>query len=349
MAHPEQIEFFKSVKNKHPDWFKDRMILDIGSLDINGNNHYLFENCLYLGLDVAEGKNVDIVCSGGDLALPDQTFDTIISSECFEHDQFYEKTLKNIYRMLKDGGVFVFTCATTGRPEHGTRRTTPNDAPLLQNFDGWSDYYKNLTEQDIRNVFNIDTLFSIFEFGVNDKTKDLYFYGKKVGDFKQRNDYSFQINKDKSLVNNILNETVDNLKIANIDENGKFQTINNYYDKIKAHDVLHTVQSLFDLMSQCLNSLKIDGVLEIIVPYDLSLGAWSNPNTLRSFNEKSWEYFSSYFWKPYGIDAKFAIEKIEFTLTPYGVSMKNNLKTTDEILRTPRAVDKMNVVMKKYS
>ena len=30
--------------------------------------------------------------------------------------------------MLKKDGLFFFTCASTGRPEHGTRRTSPQDS-----------------------------------------------------------------------------------------------------------------------------------------------------------------------------------------------------------------------------
>lgn len=191
MAHIQQQEFCRSIKNKYPNFFKNKFVLDIGSLDINGNNQEYFENCNYLGVDIAFGRNVDIVSKGHELAFPDETFDIIISTECFEHDQFYEKTIKNIYRMLKSGGLLIFTCATTGRPEHGTRRTTPEDAPLLQNDIEWSDYYKNLTEQDIRNIFNVENNFSTFEFSTNEISYDLYFYGFKKGNLFNRDDYSF--------------------------------------------------------------------------------------------------------------------------------------------------------------
>ena len=132
MAHNEQRDFCRSVKQILPSYFNNTMVLDIGSLDINGSNQFLFDDCLYIGVDVAEGRNVDLITTGHQLMLPDASVDVIISTECFEHDQFYDKTLKNIFRMLKPGGLFLFTCATTGRPEHGTRRTSPQDAPLLQ-------------------------------------------------------------------------------------------------------------------------------------------------------------------------------------------------------------------------
>lgn len=193
MAHHQQAEFCRSVKERFPDFFRDRMVLDIGSLDINGNNQFLFEECLYLGVDLAPGRNVDFVVKGHELALPDASFDVIVSTECFEHDQFYECTLRNIVRLLKPGGLFLFSCATTGRPEHGTRRTTPHDAPFIQQMGDWSDYYKNLEESDIRAALDLETIFSSHAFSKNDESKDLYFWGIKRGELESRKDHSFQL------------------------------------------------------------------------------------------------------------------------------------------------------------
>lgn len=177
MAHQEQKDFCTKIKNLYPTFFVDKKVLDVGSLDINGNNRYLFENCSYCGIDIGEGNNVDVVCLAHEFSDPDLSYDMIISTECFEHDCFYDKTIKNIIRLLNNGGLFLFTCATTGRAEHGTISTSPQDAPLL--YGEWSNYYKNLTEQDIRNVINIDGIFSEYKFEVNEISHDLYFYGVK--------------------------------------------------------------------------------------------------------------------------------------------------------------------------
>lgn len=185
MAHKEQKAFCETVKSKYPTYFKDKKVLDIGSLDINGSNRYLFENCKYIGIDLGEGKNVDAISSGHLYDAPNEYFDTIISTETFEHDMFYEKTIQNIIRMLKPGGLFLFTCAAPGRPEHGTRRTGGFDAPLLiQVSEQWADYYKNLTEGDVRKIngFNIHFPDGYFELNNNAEIpSDLYFYGIKGG------------------------------------------------------------------------------------------------------------------------------------------------------------------------
>ena len=187
MAHKEQRDFCIRVKEKFPEYFKNKKVLDIGSLDINGSNRDLFEDCNYIGIDVGEGKNVDLISVGHLFDGPDDYFDTIISTEVFEHDMYYVETIKNIMRMLKPGGLFLFTCAAPGRPEHGTRRQGEWCAPLLlQISEEWADYYKNLEESDIRKIGGFDEVFPDSHFELNniylEIPADLYFYGIKGGE-----------------------------------------------------------------------------------------------------------------------------------------------------------------------
>ena len=177
MAHEEQKIFLESVKSKFSEKFKNCRVLDIGSLDINGNNRFLFENYEYIGLDIGEGNNVDIVCRGHEYRDSTQ-FDVIISSECFEHDEFWELTIKNGINLLKSNGIFTFTCAGIGRPEHGTKRTSPSDSPFTSQLE--TDYYRNLSEEDIREKINVDEIFSSYEFQTRSSwPQDLYFWGIK--------------------------------------------------------------------------------------------------------------------------------------------------------------------------
>ena len=174
MAHREQREWCELVKYAHPEFFIGTNVLDIGSLDINGNNRYLFEQCDYTGIDIGDGPNVDVVCSGH-LFKSDDLFDVVISTECFEHDEYWEQTLKNVINnLLKDGGLFLFSCAAPGRPEHGTKKTSPKNSPFT------TDYYRNLSEEDIRSVLDCDNIFSNYKFKTRKEfPQDLYFYGIK--------------------------------------------------------------------------------------------------------------------------------------------------------------------------
>jgi SAM-dependent methyltransferase len=180
MAHGQQQNFFSKVKESFPKYFRDVKVLDIGSLDINGNTKHFFKHPFYyVGVDLSEGNNVNVVCPGH-LYDSGFLFDVVMSSECFEHDMYYARTIQNMIRLLKSNGLMIFTCASTGRPEHGTLRSTPSDAPFLSNIDEkWANYYKNLTEDDIRAVINIDDIFSSYNFEYEPTSCDLYFWGIK--------------------------------------------------------------------------------------------------------------------------------------------------------------------------
>ncbi len=180
--HKQSREFTLFVKKILCDFFIGKRVLDVGSGDINGNNRFLFENCEYNGNDVIEAKNVTIVSKTKDLPFQANIFDTIISTECFEHDPEYKESFRKIYDMLKPDGLFCFTCASTGRPEHGTKRTTPRDSyGTIGNLEDMSDYYKNLTELDLNKVLPLKTMFSVWDTYYNAESKDLYFIGIKKG------------------------------------------------------------------------------------------------------------------------------------------------------------------------
>ena len=183
--HLQVRDFSLFVKKILGDYFINKRVLDVGSGDINGNNRFLFENCEYNGNDVIPANNVTIVSKTKDLPFQNNSFDTIISTECFEHDPEYKESFIKIYNILKPDGLFYFTCATTGRPEHGTKRTRPGDSyGTIGNLADMSDYYKNLTEIDLNEALPLNNLFSVWDTYYNHETKDLYFVGIKKGNTK---------------------------------------------------------------------------------------------------------------------------------------------------------------------
>lgn len=183
--HPEAREFLAYCLTMFGRTFYHGKVLDVGSGDINGNNRIYFkEGVEYVGCDVHPGPNVTVCSPCHELTFADGTFDVVISSECFEHDMKYEKSFPAIYRMLKNSGIFVFTCESTGRREHGTRRSTAGDSLSTQLADSeWPDYYKNLTTQDVvaslAGTGKMSELFGYHAFYYNSRTCDLYFVGIK--------------------------------------------------------------------------------------------------------------------------------------------------------------------------
>lgn len=175
MAHSEQFDFFARVKEQFPDYFTNTSIVEMGSLNINGTVRILFENpTQYVGIDLGEGKDVDVVCKAEEYDAPDESFDVAISAECFEHNSAWAETFENMYRLTKKGGLVTFTCASEGRAEHGTSRTQTSDSP----FTALTDYYRNLNEVDFDPLME-KLGFKSHHFEYNSYTKDLYFWGVK--------------------------------------------------------------------------------------------------------------------------------------------------------------------------
>lgn len=173
MAHYQQRVFVEFVKSRFPEYFTNVSVIEIGSLDINGTVRDFFCNCAYLGVDVGPGPGVNLISEGQNLTFPENTFDVALSIECFEHNPFWLETFMNMYRMAR--GLVLFTCASTGRPEHGTTRTDSYSSPLTAEWN----YYRNLDQEDFTNKIHFGELFSSHEFFYNKVSCDLYFWGIK--------------------------------------------------------------------------------------------------------------------------------------------------------------------------
>jgi len=171
MSHKEQREFFEYVKNSMPEYFNDVSVIEMGSLNINGTVRDFYNATKYVGVDLEEGPGVDLVSPAQKVDLPDNSFDVAVSAECFEHNPFWSETFANMYRIASK--FVIFTCASDGREEHGTRAKHPGTSPFTLDWD----YYKNLNEQDFRSAFNIDKMFNRYKFIYNEKSCDLYFWG----------------------------------------------------------------------------------------------------------------------------------------------------------------------------
>jgi SAM-dependent methyltransferase len=176
MAHIQQQNFVAAVKVSFSAFFVSNRVLEIGSLDINGSVRTYFAGGNYVGLDVGPGQGVDVVCQGQDYAASDGSFDVVISCETMEHNPFWRETFENMLRLCRPGGLVLMTCASTGRPEHGTRRTTPKDAPLIE----W-DYYGNRTAADFRRSIPLQRHLSVWMFCSDVSFCDLFFIGFKGG------------------------------------------------------------------------------------------------------------------------------------------------------------------------
>lgn len=202
--HAEQTQFVETLRYVLPEFFAGTSVLDIGSRNVNGTMRHLFaEPKSYVGVDREAGVGVDIVGEGQSVEFL-TNFDVSISCEVFEHTPHYLDIFRNMVRLTRPGGLVIFTCAGKGRPEHGTNRVQPEDAP------GSGDYYKNLSNDDFMDA--VGSNFGPYTFGKNEVARDTYFCG-----FKRSTDY-----------------TKDNLRFESIYNIHRYSLMNNEASKAMA-------------------------------------------------------------------------------------------------------------------
>lgn len=134
-------------------------------------------------------------------------------------------------------------------------------------------------------------------------------------------------------------ETVDTKRF------GKVEIKKGMFKRIVTHDCLEHIQDLVQAMENCRDLLCSGGMMEIGVPYWLSLGADQDPTHVRRFNEMSWIYYCDWAWYfGWKESDRFDLLSIEFKKSAFGETLKGSM---EEILRTPTAVDKMFVKMRR--
>jgi ubiquinone/menaquinone biosynthesis C-methylase UbiE len=95
------------------------MILDVGSMDINGTlREFVPDSSSYVGADRESGPGVDVIL-GNIKYLPfdHDSFDLVISTSCLEHDPQFWTTFYEMCRVVKRGG-FIYLSAPSNGPVH---------------------------------------------------------------------------------------------------------------------------------------------------------------------------------------------------------------------------------------
>lgn len=187
MSHPEQSLFVSTVIRKNPQAIREKRILDIGSYDVDGNMRRMFHSAHeFIGIDLTDGPNVDYVISGHEISKSKLgSFDVVLSLEALEHDPQWRLTVHNALAVLDDPGVFIVSCASFRRPEHGTSRTTPGESPgtISKNWDHYEnihkqdfvDYVKSTDERLLVHAWYNSSIFDLYAIVVKDKHHTLGF------------------------------------------------------------------------------------------------------------------------------------------------------------------------------
>jgi beta-1,4-mannosyl-glycoprotein beta-1,4-N-acetylglucosaminyltransferase len=169
--HAEAKGFIAQVKRDHPEWFYGMVVLEVGSLNVNGSAREFFHGGMFHGIDLAEGDGVDAVKHVTEVT-GDGLWDVVISTEALEHDEKWRESIAAMFRLVKPGGALIITCAGPGRPEHGTKRTETKSSPFT------TDYYRNISTDDFISVIPMED-WAKAELTYGRGGQDLYFWGIK--------------------------------------------------------------------------------------------------------------------------------------------------------------------------
>lgn len=94
-------------------------VLEVGSRDINGTIRSVLP--ITIGIDFIKGEGVDRVMNVG--ALLDEFgadyFDCVVSCDALEHIEDWDAAWRNIWGVLKPGGVALLTMAGPWKGRHG--------------------------------------------------------------------------------------------------------------------------------------------------------------------------------------------------------------------------------------
>lgn len=114
-------------------------VIEVGGRDVNGSVRGLFDCDRYWSVDIEDGPGVDEIADFGTLKVRGD-WDCVVCCEVLEHAPSALQLIANAGRALKRTGVFIMTCAGTGRPQHSAI-----DGGYLRP----GEFYRNVTESQL--------------------------------------------------------------------------------------------------------------------------------------------------------------------------------------------------------
>ena len=94
--HPNSLKEMANFRSKYV--LPGKSVLDIGAMNMHGNYRSIFRNCVYVGMDIQPGSNVNIV--GYENIT--EVYDVVISGQTMEHVKKPWDWLKHLTKYSRD-------------------------------------------------------------------------------------------------------------------------------------------------------------------------------------------------------------------------------------------------------
>lgn len=122
MCHKSCIIF--GARSFSTEEVRGKSVLEVGSRDVNGSLRSIISAWAperYVGVDIASGPGVDVVCSAEGIVerLGPESFDIVISTEMVEHVKNWREAISSIKRVCKPRGTVLLTTRSRGYGYHG--------------------------------------------------------------------------------------------------------------------------------------------------------------------------------------------------------------------------------------
>lgn len=156
--HPAAFNYVRAVVEKLPE---RKNVLEYGGKNVNGTVRHLFSTPSYFSIDLLDGAGVDMVADAATF-VPKAAPDTVVCCEVLEHSNKWMSIIAQAAKVLTPDGVFIMTCATTGRIPHSV------DGGLVQP----NEYYGNVEITEMMAM--LDTHFNEYDLDVDSTAGDLY-------------------------------------------------------------------------------------------------------------------------------------------------------------------------------
>lgn len=143
-----------------------RFVVEFGSHNVNGTCRDFVPADGWHGIDIWPGPGVDEVANAADWTPSDDIdADTVLSMECLEHAPEAREICANAKKILRDGGVFIVTCAGPGRAPHSA-----GGLPYVPT----GEFYRNVSRESLASWLADAGFKNVYVVYSNDAGTDLY-------------------------------------------------------------------------------------------------------------------------------------------------------------------------------